>query len=79
MKYRGARPQPHRFRLLTGLAVEEFDHLLPAFQAAYQDDVQRRHAPPRQRAAGAGRNSVLATPEDKLFFIPPPMENRLMV
>ncbi len=69
MNYSEARQQPHRFPLLTGLRIEEFDSLLPAFQAAYQEDMQQRQTQPRQRAPGAGRTSVLATIQDKLFFI----------
>jgi len=69
MKYREARQQGHRFRLLTGLTVEEFDQLFPAFQKAYLEDLRQRQDQPRQRRQGAGRKSVLATGEDKLFFI----------
>jgi len=69
MKYPQARQQPHVFRQLTGMTVEAFDQLLPAFQAAYEADARRRRTEPRQRAAGAGRKAVLATAEDKLFFI----------
>jgi hypothetical protein len=69
MKYREARQQAHRFRLLTGLTVEEFDQLFPAFQKAYLEDLRQRQAQPRQRRQGAGRKAALATGEDKLFFI----------
>jgi DDE superfamily endonuclease/Helix-turn-helix of DDE superfamily endonuclease len=69
MTYSEARTQPRVFRQLTGLTIEEFDQLLPGFQAAYEDDVRQRQTKPRQRAPGAGRKSVLGTWEDKLFFI----------
>jgi hypothetical protein len=69
MKYSNARTRPPLFRRLTGLTIEEFDQLLPAFQTAYAEDVQQRHPQPRQRAPGAGRKSVLETFADKLFFI----------
>ncbi len=69
MTYQEARQQGHRFRLLTGLTIEEFDRLVPAFQAAYHEDLRQRRTQPRQRAQGAGRKAVLATCQDKLFFI----------
>jgi hypothetical protein len=69
MKYREARQQAHRFRLLTGLAVEEFDQLFPAFQKAYLEDLRQRQDQPRQRRQGAGRKAALTTGEEKLFFI----------
>jgi hypothetical protein len=69
MKYREARKQPRVFRQLTGLTTEGFDALLPAFAAEYEADARRRQPQPRQRAAGAGRKSVLETTEDRLFFI----------
>jgi hypothetical protein len=69
MKYSEARKQPRVFRQLTGLTVEGFDALLPAFAAAYEEDARRRRTPPRRRAAGAGRKPVLKTAEDRLFFI----------
>jgi hypothetical protein len=69
MKYSDARTQPQVFRRLTGLRLDEFDQLLPAFQDAYDEDARQRHTQPRQRAPGAGRKSVLATGADKLFFI----------
>jgi len=69
MNYHAARSQPHVFRQLTGLTLEAFDQLLPAFQGAYEADARQRRTQPRQRAAGAGRKAVLATAEDKLFFI----------
>ena len=69
MKYSDARTHPPLFRRLAGLTIEEFDQLLPAFQAAYDEDVQQRHPQRRERAPGAGRKSVLKTVADKLFFI----------
>jgi hypothetical protein len=69
MNYSEARRQPRVFRQLTGLTVEGFDALLPAFAAAYEEDARRRRTQPRRRAAGAGRKSVLKTADDRLFFI----------
>ena len=57
---------------LTGLTLEEFEVLLPAFTTAYR----RQHPSdktlagrPRQRRAGGGRRGVLASMEQKLLFI----------
>ena len=69
MKYSNARTRAPLFRRLTGLTIEEFDQLLPAFQAAFDKDVRQRHPRPGQRALGGGRKSVLRTVADKLFFI----------
>src|ERR671939_1226988 len=69
MRYPEARTKPRVFRGLTALTVEEFDKLLPTFQAAYEEALRQRQTKPRQRAPGAGRKAVLGTWEDKLFFI----------
>ena len=42
MTYSTARAQPRVFRQLTGLTIEEFDQLLPAFQAAYEGATRGR-------------------------------------
>lgn len=60
------------FRNLTGLSLEAFDQLLPAFRDAYADDLRERDAQretPRQRQPGGGRSASIATIEDKLIFI----------
>jgi hypothetical protein len=69
MKYADARKRPRVFQQLSGLTIEEFDKLLPSFQGAYEEAEQQRRSKPRRRAKGAGRKPVLATLEDKLFFI----------
>src|SRR5829696_4062500 len=61
-----------RFEALTGLAPAEFQHLLPAFQAAYEElypTDQTLSGRPRQRAAGGGRKGALHPPQQKLLFL----------
>lgn len=72
MTYRTLSTQKQSFLALTGLTPDEFQDLLPAFEAAYE-----RAYPPdltadgraRQRWSGAGRRSVLERAEDKLLFV----------
>ena len=72
LSYAKIQNKPSVFRCLTGLTLQAFEHLLPAFLRAYeqaldQQDAQREA--PRQRRRGGGRKSALATMEDKLVFI----------
>src|SRR5712692_1518315 len=61
-----------KFLALTGLTLQEFQTLLPAFEQAY-----RKRYPPektltkrkRKRRMGAGRQGVLKAIEQKLLFI----------
>lgn len=56
---------------LTGLNLAAFKELLPAFQAAYEVDLERRdqqRTTPRERRRGAGQKGVLPKLEDKLVF-----------
>jgi hypothetical protein len=57
---------------VTGLTLEEFQQLLPAFQEAYEQrypTALTRTGKPRQRRAGGGAKGVLQYFEDKLLFI----------
>jgi len=70
--YTELRSDRKRLLALTGLTLPEFELLLPAFVRSYE----RRYPPdrtltgqPRRRAAGAGRTTVLAGPEQKLLFL----------
>lgn len=72
LSYAKIQNKPRVFQCLTGLTLQAFLRLLPAFSRAYeqaldQQDVQRES--PRQRRRGGGRRSALATMEDKLVFI----------
>jgi len=60
------------FQSFTGLRIEAFHKLLPAFQDAYEDDLGYRDSQkekPRQRQRGGGRTSQIPEIEDKLVFI----------
>ena len=59
-------------KCLTGLNLEGFEALLPAFEAAYAADVRERDArrsKARVRAHGAGQKGALPELADKLLFI----------
>lgn len=63
---------PKLLRSLTGLKLQAFQKLLPAFEAAYKIDLMRRDkqkADPRQRQRGGGRTSAIPEMGDKLVFI----------
>lgn len=72
LTYTTLKDRPRNFLAATGLTVDEFEKLLPAFQAAYekrypQDRTQAGQ--PRQRRVGGGRKGALAADADKLLFI----------
>jgi len=70
--YNELKNKPREFLAATGLKLDEFEQLLPAFQTAY-----RKKYPPhltqagktRQRQIGGGATGALPQIEDKLFFI----------
>jgi hypothetical protein len=60
------------FRCFTGMNLVAFKKLLPAFERAYEADLDRRdqtRSVKRQRERGGGRNSALKGMEAKLLFI----------
>lgn len=64
--------KPERFLALTGYTVAEFDALLPAFQAEFDQHMQTHTLEGKSRTRrrySAYRNSPLATIEDKLLFL----------
>lgn len=64
--------KPKVLRHLCGLTPPALGNLLPAFQAAYQRDLERRdqeRTSERQRQMGGGQKGALKTIEDKLLFI----------
>lgn len=71
LHYENLKDKPKTFRAFTGLDVEEFQILLPAFTVAWKRYVQQHCLPPdvRQRSYGGGRKARLATCEEKLLFI----------
>jgi hypothetical protein len=72
LRFEPLKTNPAMLHCLTGLTVEGFRALLPAFEAAYIADLRRRDAQrraPRQRERGAGQKGALPGLEDKLVFI----------
>ena len=70
--YNELKDRPREFLAATGLKVDEFEKLLPAFQTAYEP----KYPPPltqagqtRQRQIGGGATGALPKIDDKLFFI----------
>lgn len=60
------------FQSFTGLRIEAFAELRPAFETAYEADITRREAQrdiPRRRQRGGGRTGLIPEMEDKLVFI----------
>lgn len=72
IRYAKLVKNPSLFRSFTGLRIEAFQELLPAFEDAYDDDLAYRDSQknrPRQRQRGGGRSSQIPEMEDKLVFI----------
>lgn len=70
--YQQLKNKPTLFKNFTGLTLEGFKKLLPAFEQAYEEDLNQRdrqREQPRQRGRGGGRKAVLLSIEDKLVFI----------
>jgi hypothetical protein len=67
LRYATLRKKPKDFLALTGLARQEFEELLPAFEQALPKPASRRKR--RRRAPGGGRKPGLPTSADKLLFI----------
>ena len=70
--YNELKNKPREFLAATGLKLDEFEKLSPAFQTAYE----QKYPPPltqagktRQRQLGGGATGALPKIEDKLFFI----------
>src|SRR5215203_4778306 len=64
--------KPVVFQMLTGLSLQAFLDLLPAFHRAtahieHQAEQGRKH--PRKRQPGGGRTPVLCSDADRLLFI----------
>jgi hypothetical protein len=72
VRYEDARATPHRLVKMTGLSVEEFDRLVPAFELAFLLRMERWTSRGQRRS---GRRYIeradasLPTPEDRLLFI----------
>ncbi len=72
ISYEELKKKTSLFKSFTGLTLQAFQTLLPAFRRAYEADLDQRdqgREMPRQRQRGGGRKGVMATLEDKLVFI----------
>jgi hypothetical protein len=72
LSYNKLKDRPRDFLAATGLTLEEFQKLLPAFRAAYEKRYppeRTRQGKARQRRAGGGAKGTLPDFEDKLLFI----------
>jgi len=71
LTYTKIKRNRRKFIALKGLTPKEFKLLLPAFERAYARRypvTQTITGKPRQRKAGGGRKSALASSEQKLLF-----------
>src|SRR5215467_12195862 len=70
--YNELKNRPREFLAATGLKLDEFEKLLPAFQTAYEQKYPphlTQEGQTRQRQIGGGATGALPKIEDKLFFI----------
>lgn len=69
--YQSTREKPAEFRTLTSLTVEEFDRLLPSFEAEWNSYIRKKqlNGKMRLRKYAPRQKGVLSTVEEKLFFI----------
>jgi hypothetical protein len=72
LSYNTLKDRSRDFLAATGLTLDEFQQLLPAFQGAYAQRYPyelTRTGKPRQRRTGGGAKGGLQHCEDKLLFI----------
>lgn len=72
LTYNALKDKAKEFLAATGLKVEEFARLLPAFESAYHALYpvdQTAEGKTRQRLPGGGTQGTLRRFEDKLLFI----------
>jgi hypothetical protein len=72
LTYNKLKNKAREFLAATGLKREEFEKLLPAFRAAYENEYphdRTREGHARQRRAGGGATGALPSWADKLLFI----------
>jgi hypothetical protein len=70
--YNELKNRPRAFLAATGLKLDEFEKLLPAFQTAYEQKYPphlTQEGQTRQRQSGGGATGALPKSADKLFFI----------
>jgi hypothetical protein len=72
LNYETLKNKAREFLAATGLRVEEFQKLLPAFESAYEKCYPRHQTlegKPRRRRAGGGAKGLLTSSADRLLFI----------
>jgi hypothetical protein len=72
LRYEDIKTKAYRVLDLTSLTVDEFEHLVPAFEAAFVRHMQEWTMEGKRRTARAYSsyaNSPLPTAEDRLLFI----------
>ena len=72
LSYWKIKTKPFIFRTFTGLTLEAFEQILPAFEQAYLDwleEQDKKRDKRRQREPGGGRQARLHRTADKLVFI----------
>lgn len=70
--YQDLKNKAQLFKNFTGLTLNAFEELLPAFEQAYEEDLSYRdqqRETPRRRQRGGGRSGAFETLEDKLVFM----------
>ena len=70
--YNELKNKSREFLTATGLKLDEFEKLLPAFQTAYEQKYPphlTQAGKTRQRQIGGGATGALPKSDDKLFFI----------
>jgi Helix-turn-helix of DDE superfamily endonuclease/DDE superfamily endonuclease len=70
--YNELKNKSREFLTATGLKLDEFEKLLPAFQTAYEQQYPphlTQAGKTRQRQIGGGATGALPKSDDKLFFI----------
>src|SRR2546427_5402008 len=72
LRFTDLQSRPMEFLDLTSLTLDEFQHLVPSFEAAFQAHMAawRLDGKPRTaRQFSVYKNCPLPTPEDRLFFL----------
>ena len=72
LRYQNEKTKAYRILDLTSLTVDEFEHLIPAFEAAFVRYMQHwtmEGKPRTGRCYSQYANCPLPTPEDRLLFI----------
>jgi len=71
LRYEEVVKNPERFLAFTGHTQEEFEQVLPSFEAAWEEHraTYHRAIERRKRAVGGGRRGQVHRVEDKLLFI----------